>query len=303
MRFRMEKKPVVDWDDFRNFLAIARHGTLSAAARSLEVRQSTMGRRLAAFEERAGVLLLQKTPRGFVLTPAGEVAFAEAEKMEAAALAATRAITGRDVRLEGEIRLTTVETLAAELLTPILAKFADIYPGITVKLITGNPTLSLASREADLSLRLARPSGGDLVIRKLGDMGFGFYASANYVAKHDPATPDGTGHRLILMADESATLPEMMALARQFSQADVALRSDSRYVQLAACKAGMGIACLAHYLADNSGLVCLANCEADREVWLVQHRDTQHMPRFKVLSAALSTGLKLGARQIAGTLN
>jgi DNA-binding transcriptional LysR family regulator len=288
---------VIDWDDFRNFLAIARHGTLSAAARSLKVRQSTMGRRLAAFEERLGVLLLQKTPRGFVLTPAGDVAFAEAEKMEAAAMAADRAITGRDVRLEGEIRLTTVETLAAELLTPILAKFAATYPGITVKLITGTETLSLASREADLSLRLARPSGGDLVIRKLGDIGFGLYASAGYLAEHDPETPGGAGHRLILMAGESAAFPEMMTLTRRFSDADIALRSDSRYVQLAACKADMGVACLAHYLTDNSGLVCLGDCDADREVWLVQHRDTQHMPRFKVLSAALSTGLRLGTRR------
>lgn len=293
---------MVDWDDFRNFLAVARHGTLSAAARSLDVRQSTMGRRLAAFEERAGVMLLQKTPRGFVLTPAGEVALAEAEKMEAAALAAERAITGRDVRLEGEIRLTTVESLAAELLTPILASFAGTYPGITVKLITGTQTLSLASREADLAVRLARPSGGDLVIRKLGDIGFGFYASKDYLARHNEAASDETGHRVVLMGDDSATFPEIMALARHYPQAEVALRSDSRYIHLAACKAGMGIACLAHYLADKSGLVRLADSEADREIWLVQHRDTQHMPRFKALSAALSTGLKLRARQLAGKM-
>ncbi len=285
---------MIDWDDFRNFLAIARHGTLSAAARSLKVRQSTIGRRLSAFEARLGVLLLQKTPRGFVLTPAGDVAFAEAEKMEAAAMAADRAITGRDVRLEGEIRLTTVETLAAELLTPILARFADKYPGITVKLITGTETLSLASREADLSVRLARPSGGDFVIRKLGDVGFGLYASASYLAEHSANTPDGARHRVIQMAGESAAFPEMVALTRRFPDGDIALRSDSRYVQLAACKADMGIACLAHYLTANTGLVCLADCEADREVWLVQHRDTHHMPRLKVLSAALSTGLRLG---------
>jgi len=294
---------VVDWDDFRNFLAVARHGTLSAAARALDVRQSTMGRRLAAFEERAGVMLLQKTPRGFVLTPAGQVALAEAEKMEAAALAAERAITGRDVRLEGEIRLTTVESLAAELLTSILASFADTYPGITVKLITGTQTLSLASREADLAVRLARPSGGDLVIRKLGDIGFGFYASKDYLARHNAAASDGTGHRMVLMEDDSAMFPEIAALARRFPLAEVALRSDSRYIHLGACKAGMGIACLAHYLAEKSGLVRLADSEADREIWLVQHRDTQHMPRLKALSAALSTGLKLRARQLAGEMD
>jgi DNA-binding transcriptional LysR family regulator len=302
MRFRMEMA-VIDWDDFRNFLAVARHGTLSAAALSLGVKQSTMGRRLTAFEERSGTQFLQRTPRGFVLTPAGEVALAEAEKMEAAALAAERAITGRDVRLEGEIRLTTVETLATELLAPILARFAKTHPGITVKLITGNHTLSLASREADLSLRLARPAGGDLVIRKLGDMGFGFYASADYLESCSPTTISSTQQRLILMVGESAGSPEFEALETMFSNAKVALRSDSRYVHLAACKAGMGIACLSHYLTEQTGLLRLANCEASREIWLVQHRDTQHMSRFRALSVALAAGLKQRAGSLAGAMN
>ena len=81
----------MDWDDLRSFLAIARAGTLSAAARRLGVRQSTMGRRLAALEARAGVRLLERTPRGFRLTPAGEAARAEVERMETAALAVERA--------------------------------------------------------------------------------------------------------------------------------------------------------------------------------------------------------------------
>ena len=91
----------MEWDDLRSFLAIAREGTLSAAARRLGVRQSTMGRRLAALEEKAGVRLLERTPRGLRLTPAGEAARAEVERMEHAAQAAERAVSGRDIRLEG----------------------------------------------------------------------------------------------------------------------------------------------------------------------------------------------------------
>lgn len=291
---------MIEWDDFRNFLAVARLGTLSAAARSLDVKQSTMGRRLAAFEDRTGVRLLQKTPRGFVLTAAGEIALAEAEKMEAAALAAERAITAHDGRLEGEIRLTAVETLAAELLAPILVQFAETHPGIRVKLITGTQTLSLASREADLSVRLARPAGGDLVIRKLGEMGFGFYASAAYIDAHGPAMDAGSRHRLILLADETAALPEFEALEASFPAADVALRSDSRYVHLAVCKAGMGIACLAHYLAEQAGLIRVADCAASREIWLAQHRDTRNMPRLKALADALRIGLKQRSRSLSG---
>ena len=220
---------MLDWEDLRSFLAVARHGTLSGAAKVLGVQQSTIGRRLAAFEARAGVLLLQKTPRGYVLTAAGEAARAEAEKMEVAALAAERAITGRDARLEGEIRLTTVESLAAEMLVPILAGFARIYPGIFVKLIVGTRVLSLASREADLALRLARPSGGDLMIRKLGDLAFGFYASAEYVERHGTEFGDGAGQRIILMEDDVPTFTEIVALTQRFPVAEVAMRSNSRY--------------------------------------------------------------------------
>lgn len=290
---------MIEWDDLRNFLAVARLGTLSAAARSLGVKQSTVGRRLSAFEARTGVRLLQKTPRGFVLTAAGELALAEAEKMEAAALTAERSITAHDGRLEGEIRLTTVETLAAEVVAPILVQFAETHPGIRVKLITGNQTLSLASREADLSVRLARPSGGDLVIRKLGDMRFGFYASADYIKQHT-VMPGRARHRLILLADENAALPEFKALETMFPDAEVALRSDSRYVHFAVCKAGMGIACLSHYLADQTGLIRVADCAERREIWLAQHRDTRSMPRLKALADALRIGLKLRSGSLSG---
>ncbi|HQU05047.1 MAG TPA: LysR family transcriptional regulator [Acidocella sp.] len=282
----------MDWEDLHNFLAIARHGSLSAAARTLGVTQSTMGRRLAALEARSRVTLLQKTPRGYVLTQAGEAALAAAERMEDAAHTAERAITGQDTRLSGEIRLTSIESLAAEILAPILATFAEAYPGIMAKLITSQQTLSLAAREADIAVRLARPRGNELVIRKLADMSFGFYASPNYAARHAPYQPHDPSHRLILMEEDSAAFPEMVALSMAFPEAAIALRANSRYVQLAACEAGMGIACLADYLAVPRHLVRLQGCESAREIWLAQHQDTRHVPRFKALTAALSTGIK-----------
>ena len=100
---------MLDWDDLRTFLLVARHGTLSAAARASGVHQPTMGRRLAALEQRAGAQLLQKTPHGYTPTAAGEAILGNAERIEAEALAAERRISGRDVRLEGVVRVTSVE--------------------------------------------------------------------------------------------------------------------------------------------------------------------------------------------------
>lgn len=111
----------MDWDDLRTFLAIARHGTLSAAARALGVTQPTMGRRLSAMEDRTGARLLQRLPGGYALTPLGETILGNAERVEAEVLAAERTITGKDIALEGLVRLTTVDTLAARIVTPALA--------------------------------------------------------------------------------------------------------------------------------------------------------------------------------------
>ncbi len=291
---------MLDWEDFHSFLAIARHGTLSAAARANGVRQTTMGRRLAALEARAGVVLLQKTPRGYVITPAGAAARRAAQRMAAAARAAARAITGRDSGLAGEIRLTSVESLGAAILVPILARFARSHPGIQVRLVTDTRTLSLAAREADLAVRLARPRGGDLLMRKAASLSFGFHASAEYLARFGAPAGTGQGHRLILMEEDAPVFPEIAALAQHFPGAEPALRSNSRYVHLAACAAGMGIACLARYLAAGQGLARLAGTAPARDIWLVQHRDTRHTPRIRALADALADGLREAAPRLAG---
>lgn len=294
----------MDWDDLRSFLAIAREGTLSAAARRLGVRQSTMGRRLAALETRAGVRLLERTPRGFRLTAAGEAARTEVERMEAAALAAERAVSGRDVRLEGMVRLTTVADFASAVLMPALCDLASRYPGIVVELIADDRTFSLAAREADLAIRLARPRGQSLLGRRIGTVSFGLYASEAYLAAHRaPALPGsaGEGHRLILSRDETGAYPELDALAAMAPKAVVALRTDSRVSQLAAVRAGLGIAVLGHHVAVGAGLTRLDSPPLpEREIWLVQHEDTRDVPRIRAVADAVAARMRAAAPVFAG---
>ncbi|MCF3946420.1 MULTISPECIES: LysR family transcriptional regulator [Acidiphilium] len=295
---------MLDWDDLRTFLAIARAGTLSAAARTLGVRQSTMGRRLAALEAQAGARLLVRTPRGFTLTEAGEAARAEVERMEQAAFAAERAISGRDIRLEGVVRVTTVEGFAEALLMPVFAELSLRFPGIVIELIGDDRTLSLAAREADLAIRLARPRGQSILARKIGTVAFGLYASADYLARHgtpDFAADQGDGHRLILMRDETGSYPELDHMAALAPLARAALRADSRLAHRAAAEAGLGIACLAHHLAIGADLVRLAAPDPPgREIWLAQHEDTRTTPRIRVVAEAIATGLRDGAARLAG---
>lgn len=296
---------MLDWDDLRSFLAIARHRTLSGAARALGVQQSTMGRRLDALEERAGVVLLQKTPEGYVLTSAGEAALAHVERIEQEALAIERTIAGRDVRLEGTVRLTTVETMAVDVLAPILTEFLERYPGITLELVTDTRLLSLARREADVAVRLARPDGHELVARKVAEVGYGLYASPAYVERM--GAPDfgagAPGHRMILALEDAAAVADAAWMIHTLHEAQVALRTNSRYAHAAAAEAGLGLAGLAHYVAERRNLIAIPTPTPapKREVWLAVHEDTRHTPRIRALMDALTAGLRQNAQRLAGS--
>jgi len=286
---------MLDWDDLRHFLAIARHRTLSAAARALHVRQSTMGRRLDALQGRAGAILLQKTPDGYALTPAGESVLAHAERMEAEALAAERAVTGRDVRLAGLVRLTTTETLLVEVLTPILATFCEQYPEITLEVLVDRRVLSLSRREADVALRLVRPQAHELVVRRVGTLGYALYASDAYLARHGVPDPAAgcPGHRAILADEELMLVPSMAWAARITREAAVVLRTNTFHAQAAAAAAGIGLACLPHLLGRHYNLARVQAPEPpSQDLWLAMHEDTRHTLRIRALTEALSTGLR-----------
>jgi DNA-binding transcriptional LysR family regulator len=297
---------MLDWDDLKTFLAIARHGTLSAAARSLKVSQSTMSRRLDHLQGRAGATLLERTPTGFRLTATGAAIIEQTTRMEEAALAVERAITGEDQRLEGLVRVTTVEAFAAHILTPGFVDLQTRHPGIAIEVITDNRSLSLARREADIAVRLGRFDAHETIVRKIGDMAFEAYASAEYLARF--GTPDWTeaaaGHRIVRIQDDLLDTPDAKGFAAHASAADVALFANSREVQLRAVSAGLGLGYLPCYLARSApALVSVPTPDAvSREIWMGVHRDTRHMPRIQAVQQAIVDAVHHArARLTAGT--
>lgn len=279
----------MDWDDVRSFLAIARGRSLSAAARELGVRQSTMSRRLEALEARAGARLLQRTPRGYELTPLGEAVLGNAERMEAEAIAVQRLVQGRDVALSGVVRLTTVEVLAELVVPHAIAALQAKHPGITIDLFSDPRSFNLSRREADLALRMVRFEGNDLVSRRMGTMASALYASTDYLARHGHPG-ESADHAVVTVLEDQAHLAEARWLAERLSTARIAVRTNSRNGQLAAARAGLGLACLPCVLGDGvHGLVRLsAPGEApSREVWLGVHADLRHMPRIRAVIDAL----------------
>jgi DNA-binding transcriptional LysR family regulator len=255
-----------------------------------------MGRRLEGLHAKTGARLLQRTPAGFVLTPAGERVMANVERMEAEALSIERAITGEDARIAGQVRITTVESFGARILTPLLKPLLDRQPELEIELITDTRSLSLSRREADVALRLAEFEQHEAVVRRVGDMAFGLYASPGYLeARGRPDLDAGSpGHACVSLQEDLALLPEAKQLAEVMREGRVRLRANSREAQLQAALAGFGLAILPCYLVLDQKLVelPLPKGRLMRGIWLGVHRDTRHTPRIRLVLDQLSQGLR-----------
>ncbi len=272
-----KRTSALDWDDVRFFVELARGGSLSAAARALQVSHATVGRRIAALEEAMGGVLFERRADGYALTVEGQGLLDLAIGMDERAQAIMRHAR-RDASLTGSVRLTVTETLGARFLVSRLAAFHRAHPGVTLEVMTDHRTVSLARREADLAIRLARPEQGELVTRRLATLTYGLYAALGI--------PSSAAEAVIAYDDSLAHLPEMRWLARHAAGCRVALRSNSLSVQLAAARAGFGRVLLPCWLAETEPELAPVELPApppERDVWLVAHRDLKDAPRVRAL--------------------
>lgn len=281
----------MEWSDLRVFLAIAREGTLGAAARKLGQTQPTMGRRLQALEQAVGHTLFQRTKAGFVLTDEGTAVLGHAERMEEEALAFQRQLTGQEKHLDGMLRITSSDWFAEYVLTPVLADFSKQYPRVVVELLTDSRFLSLSRREADLAFRIRPFDEPDVVSRKLLHMPYGVYAAADHAV---PRSGDGTGTGLVTMDTAFGTMPDVAWLQRMLPNAQVVFRSNARAVQAQMCARGAGIAVLPRPLGDAiAGLqrIDLGEPPPGRETWIGYHRDMRRLARLRALLDLVVTRL------------
>jgi DNA-binding transcriptional LysR family regulator len=288
---------MLDWDDLRFFLAIARYGSLSAAAKDLHVAQSTVGRRLASLEACLGVRLLNRTPDGYVPTLAGQDVRKQAERLEAEAQALERNVGGRDTRMAGLVRVTCAETVAAHILAPCLASLHTQHPDISIELIPNPRELSLSMREADISVRLTVAEQHDLVVRRIGTVAFGLYASPVYLERHGELDLAGgcPGHHLITQLEDIQDATQTGWLADLAPRARVAIQTTSHEAAVSAAINGGGLACLARFRADHEpGLTRLAVPlrVPSTGMWLVVHRDSRQTPRIRVALSHIAESVR-----------
>jgi len=286
----------MNWDDLRIFLAVARHGSMSAAARELELSQPTVGRRVAAFERELGAKLFVATRLGQELSPGGRELLAHAERMELSALAAQRTSVGRDQGMRGNVCVTASEWLINSALAPLVAPFSAKHPELELELLADVRHLDLMRREADIALRVSRFEDDDVVQRKVGAIAFGLYASEAYLARHGlPDFSSGcAGQCLISMSKSLNKIPDLGWLPALTGQARVAIRTNGREAMATLAVAGLGIACLPRLLGDRISCLRLLRTPTpgpERALWLGVHRDTHRVPRVRATAAFLSDAL------------
>lgn len=269
-----------NWDDLRYFLAVAKTGSLSGAARRLGVNHSTVFRRIGAFETELGVRLFERVPSGYLLTQAGEEMRDGALRVEDEIASLSRKVTGQDLRLSGTIRVTTLDMLAFGLLPRHLARFRILYPGIEVELIVGNATLNLNRREADIALRVGNAPPETLVGRRVGRLVFAIYGNETYLAGKSGIELET--HDWIGFDTEHAALTRRVGAF--LPSAQPLLRTNSIAAAIAATKAGMGLAPLPCGLADlEPDLVRVAILPEDftLDLWILTHEDLRQTARIR----------------------
>jgi len=290
--------------DLPLILALSRERTLAGAAERLGVDLSTVFRRLNALEARLRVRLFDRSARGYQPTAAGERAAGAAERVETELLSLDREISGRDQQLSGLLRVTASETLSHAVLPRLFAQFHALHPRIQLVLAIDNRMLDLGRREADVALRVRRPTDPSLFGRRLTGIAWAFYGPRQGAAN---LRRDGRGFNFARHAvigwEEPARIVVGDWIAAHVPADRIIYRSNSLVNQLMAIRAGIGIALLPCYLADpDDGVRRISGVLPDlaSELWIVTHQDLRNTARIRAFLTVIGDAIAAGRRAFEG---
>ena len=283
------------WELYRSFLAVARERSLSGAARVLSLTQPTIGRHIDALEEHFGAPLFTRSQAGLLPTANALALVPFAEAMASAANALVRAASGEAEQERGAVRVTASEMIGAEVLPAALAEFRELHPRIDVELVLSNRSQDLLRRDADIAVRMVKPTQSALLSKKLGSLMIGLHAHPSYLKRHGtPQSLEQARQHALIGFDTQASVSRVPGeLKGQLSREMFAFRCDSDLGQYAALRAGFGIGMCQVALARRDGLVRLfpGHLEFELGVWMVMHKDLKASRRVRLMFEHLSAHL------------
>jgi DNA-binding transcriptional LysR family regulator len=280
---------MLDWNDLRYFLSVARNGSTLAAGKDLRVSQTTVARRIAALERALGLPLFEKRQAGYALTPAGEYLVEQAERVELAATGFADAAAARTRDLSGTVKISAEEIFATTLMAPMLRELRDLHPEIHIELDTTSGLRDLGAGEADVALRSTTgPQPAGIVGRQLGDDDWAFYCNQAYADRYGvPGSLQELRKHALVGGGGGNLWRHYQAFLQRLDLEDrVTMHYDSSPGLLSAVRAGVGIAVLPCVVADADAdfIRCLPpRAGHGREMWLITHERVRHDPRVRAV--------------------
>ena len=278
----------IDWPAIRTFVAVARAGSLSGGARTLETTQPTASRQIQRLEESLGGPLLVRHGRGVRLTARGEKLFEAARGVDAAMAALERGVSGARSEPRGEVRVAASEFIGVDVIVPRLAELRSAYPLVVVELVLDNRASNLTAGDADIAVRLFAPEQLDLVTTKIGEVPVGLYGSRSYVATHGMPRDldDLIAHHALVGFDSRGPLAHgFEKFDARLGPSAFALRTDSLEAHLMAARAGFGLAALQRPMAARFPElveVLPSLVTAALPIWLTLHKDVRSGAHVRV---------------------
>lgn len=279
----------LDWNDLRYFLAVARTSRLTDASRRLGTDHATVSRRIKSLEQALGTTLFGRSPRGYVLTEAGEWLLVYAESMESTAARIQSEIAGENMTLAGAVRVGAPDGFGTHFLAPRIGTLCDRHPQLDLQIVAMPRIFSLSKREADIAIGLAQPTVGRLVSRKLTDYHLHLYASGDYLRDRGPIehSADINAHPVVGYIPDLIFAPELDYLPQVSPQLKPRLTSSNLVAQLRATRAGAGLCVLPDFMtADYPDLVPVlpGEIEITRTFWLILHADLRETARVRAVA-------------------
>ncbi|MDR9424472.1 MAG: LysR family transcriptional regulator [Marinobacter sp.] len=278
----------MDWDYLRYIRALAIGGTLAKAGEILGVHQTTVLRRLDQMEESLGVQFFERNQNGLQLTPVGEMAFREAERLATDMENLERKLVGQDGAPVGKVRIAAEDVMMSGLLSPVLAELVREYPDIELEVLTDNDVANLSHREADLTLRPENKPQATLEGERIAAIESAVYGAAKYCRRNRNMDVENRPEECTwIVPDETFShLATGRWYRKHLKNVTPAIRCNSLQSMHTLARAGAGLAVLPCYLGEGSRELRRLSDPLDGEsvdLWLHVNQDTQHMARVRII--------------------